>query len=1090
MLSLLLKLLPASRSGSVRASAQAAVDKALGANRTKAAYQRSLMTRVIFWGGLHPVWFSLAMTSFWAGVALVFHHATLHPSWVGSALTPHIPADKTVAEFFSPVWGVQATIVALVYPIVLSFVAIVLQRRASSKVLLRVYILESGVSVAGGSSLCLTAAMAMQYLLSPYAGREMLLPGLVFNGGWLLSNLYLTAVFLSRTVRFLEEEEGQRSMTRVAVDHVLSRELSASLAQQMYLTLGEGWKQSGKVGQDSVPRLGHAWSEEDGTKITVSIRRSSKLVDVNSVLLLRVVSSWARRLPKPPTSDARLTFVPDLSDREELGKVVLCMSPASRPLTRFERSLVRAAFVYRSAGRELLNLSTIDMLREMALEAQSLAEQRRFTASTEALSGMVAFHGTLLAACVESDAGVPSNAAALTRSAYAFGEGSFHSEWMREYRPLVALSVTYLEDEPDLFRSLAYLPSNLERLAPGQPWRLLNSSLLIPAYQTYRLGVWWTRRMQSSGAVGTGAAAVADQGMTLAEPHATVYRNGLISFLGGWSSLRVTVPSDVVDHVRWWHLCTRTHTYLHQLEHSANFLLDAVQRYDSEAATWFCDHLVKWWGGGREFELKVGDLDWDPRFRLVGVGLADLSWTEAQEFLDRLGGHNPDDRAEQALNLAVRHYWEGLTLVVACLLLAAVPEEASGAPLAVKIAGQVLSREQINAGNYVQERPLSTPDEVLAAFLSACFNDPCTTRRLDRFCESRQRDTDAPMVPGWMYGGSVPRSDVESLVTECAIIMAACTEDTRRGWPDVRGVIGQLWRDTLLLDSVQRFGDQLKATARRPLGRRLGLIRMLRERLRRPQQHGSVRGHVFAGGAFAVARAAEEQALTLRFMAVSPSRLRALSEDVAAALFNPTAERGDHPFCTVQWGEAPQAKRYSAIVRRFQIEELFISPLREFSKSDVQQVAQWLRIRIVYWAIRDMFTDKSIQPVTATSGQTLVAAVAAACTKCRNDGSNPIVLVPGSKQSLFRPSTAGLVPGIRLARPPNDDASGANFFLNSVPGFVFPTPSDECYVVDRELVASVRVHGTSPATSFKVSEVGREQKRTLRLQWEWFALAG
>jgi hypothetical protein len=246
---------------------------------------------------------------------------------------------------------------------------------------------------------------------------------------------------------------------------------------------------------------------------------------------------------------------------------------------------------------------------------------------------------------------------------------------------------------------------------------------------------------------------------------------------------------------------------------------------------------------------------------------------------------------------------------------------------------------------------------------------------------------------------------------------------------------------------------------------------------------------VFAGGDFVAARAAEEQALTLRFMAVSPSRLRALSEDVAAALFNPTESGGDHPFCTVQWGEAFQARRYNAIVRRFQIEELFISPLREFSKSDVQQVAQWLRVRIVYWAMRDMFADKSVQPVAAAPGQTLVAAVAAACTKCRDDGSNPIILVPGSKQSLFRPSTAGLVPDIRLVRPPNGDASGANFFLNSVPGFVFATPTDECYVVDCELVASVRVHGTSPATSFKVSEVGREQKRTVRLQWEWSAVA-
>lgn len=60
--------------------------------------------------------------------------------------------DFDVGAFTGVPWTVQATLVALVYPIVLSFIALMLQRKAHSSVALRVYVLDSAVVPAGASS--------------------------------------------------------------------------------------------------------------------------------------------------------------------------------------------------------------------------------------------------------------------------------------------------------------------------------------------------------------------------------------------------------------------------------------------------------------------------------------------------------------------------------------------------------------------------------------------------------------------------------------------------------------------------------------------------------------------------------------------------------------------------------------------------------------------------------------------------------------------------------------------------------------------------------------------------------------------------
>lgn len=114
----------------------------------------------MLWGGSHPIIFAALIGIVCTILALVCLPAP-YPEWIVIHF-PDLPADYTHAAFFGTIWTVQATLIALVYPIVLTFVPILLQRRASSKFALGFYMRDSAVLPAGTSSLALLVVLSLQ----------------------------------------------------------------------------------------------------------------------------------------------------------------------------------------------------------------------------------------------------------------------------------------------------------------------------------------------------------------------------------------------------------------------------------------------------------------------------------------------------------------------------------------------------------------------------------------------------------------------------------------------------------------------------------------------------------------------------------------------------------------------------------------------------------------------------------------------------------------------------------------------------------------------------------------------------------------
>lgn len=170
----------------------------------------SKLERDLLFAGEHP--WRLAFSLLALQIALLVLLAVLPQCWFTPAWAKWEAAEQLT--HFSTVWTIQATLAALVYPIVISFVAVYLQRRPAAEAFIHLYMLDSGGLAAGISSLALVVVMGVQYLMLSTWGTAWLPGWAAIDTAWFVINAALTTFFLFRTVEFLRPEVQARVIQR------------------------------------------------------------------------------------------------------------------------------------------------------------------------------------------------------------------------------------------------------------------------------------------------------------------------------------------------------------------------------------------------------------------------------------------------------------------------------------------------------------------------------------------------------------------------------------------------------------------------------------------------------------------------------------------------------------------------------------------------------------------------------------------------------------------------------------------------------------------------------------------------------------
>ena len=244
----------------------------------------------------HPLRWPLSLLAFLSAVSAAI-------CFTPSCWLPRVPTNFTRTDlitYFSALWTIQGALAALVYPIVIAFVTLLLQRRHSAKSALHIYLYDSAAIVSGLSALSLLILMALQYLPLTAIGTETGIAWIFVDTLWFLVNLGLTSFFLYRTFEFVRPSRRAEIVRRYAINVIWPRELREHLASHFFLTavrekLLPGPSSEAKL-EEEMPSvwLGPSGLGLGSSVVEVSLERGSTLIDVRFRFLTWSTRLWLR----------------------------------------------------------------------------------------------------------------------------------------------------------------------------------------------------------------------------------------------------------------------------------------------------------------------------------------------------------------------------------------------------------------------------------------------------------------------------------------------------------------------------------------------------------------------------------------------------------------------------------------------------------------------------------------------------------------------------------------------------------------------------------------------------------------------------
>lgn len=1042
----------------------------------------SRLERELLFAGEHPLRFAFSLLAL--QVAMLVLVAKLPPEWFAPAWL----FDWKVAEqlsHFSTVWTIQATLAALVYPIVISFVAVYLQRRPAAEAFVHLYMLDSGALAAGLSSLALVLLMGVQYLMLSTWGTEALPGWAMMDTAWFVLNAALTTFFLFRTVEFLRPEVQASVIQRYTVNVALPRDVQRlNTFQVLAGSIAKGWFPVPSYGDEKAPEgprllIGRYGFREGDVQGEIPLQARVRLVDVRLWLVRLVVGAWYRKALRRPRPETTKSF----GNGKSWPLLTLPMSPGTTyedgfplarvadgpPLSGWQRQLLRMSVVLRRTSRERYGIRVDAILDELAADARGTAGKSDNEGFERAYGALIELHGLLLAACLDKSESGEQGSWALLRDTEKFFGRALHENWSEAYRGVFQSAIEGMVRDPRPLRRLCYLLQHLDGdQLRASPVEIREHLLQLPPLMMYQLSNWWAFRVEEQGIIEHSHV----QMVLLRPPLNRVYEEVLSAFVAGWESGRPDKPERSRDAQRldWAALPALARLNVKHIEETARMLLAAVMRGDQAAAEWLADVLSKWWG--------TLDFDHEPyqlydKTAFITIDDLALQWPS---FCGKFGlGSDDDEKNERlrptlqqgAFQAALRNFWTDVRLLSIELMLdwiRTVPIATVSSSLAFEIACGFLTDKQWKAGGQAVDslRDLS-PAEYLVAkarqFAASGEWRGGYVGRLDRWVE-RVKDMRRPnMVSSRVYsfGGA---DDVESLQESQLELLAVLADSD---WALPRSLQRQLdvWFDPRFDQyiSIEILRSRLRSWLDR-LEQEPGLssdhIGLLKERVRPGVTAQAGIAHMKAGLLAAKQALDGRREETLAAQPIDPDRLLEIARFASSKAF--AREEGRFPVHLFPIESTPEVlEDFTLTLTQVRRGELTHMQMEQRAANEEEYFADAMSQQVAIVVLSDVLYRSDIKEVAVQDAEAYWRALKAEAQLILARGGKPILLLDNSTRPhwVWDWQHAGFSADHKR---PDDlqvrrrDGLGAGYVcdFNDIEVYVAPLPTGQSILLSRD----------------------------------------
>lgn len=540
---------------------------------------------------------------------------------------PTDPKYSADAAFLG-LWAVQAAMVAVVYPIVVAFVTVLIQRQSASKASLQAYFGASSAKLTGISSLSLVLLMAVQFVFLDHVAPLTGFAWLVADGAWFVVNTCLSINFLATTFEFASPEGRTRARNR----YILTRAWPSEWAYHLSRLVAYDPVQQGLL------KVPSAMSDLEGTEPAFSthprtfgtssalksrFRGSKRVVDVRYRILEMAFRQWARSASAEQVGAALEDSKASLARKGpvlEVGNLVHEDFSHQQPLFRTNAAPSVASWWLRQWLRASLRLArsvpprvtVLDALDEARLDASVAIQQDAVSDFEKRLEEFLDFFDQVVESShfVQED-GTEDNWALLQNSDALWGGRTIGQAWEKSFLDLHSVALSAIPQRGDFAERTTRVPSRFFSRQREYLCHQLKERYIALQYWHVRLLLDWAAER-----LGTSADPAAG-GRLLDEPLRRRYEDILKEAVSAWESLKNwRLGSARKDASEWDSLKRAAPLFEIHLRQSA-YLVSAGLRSDDRAATyWFGDSFLKWRSQLERYRTSEG-VAYTDRFKVV-----------------------------------------------------------------------------------------------------------------------------------------------------------------------------------------------------------------------------------------------------------------------------------------------------------------------------------------------------------------------------------------------------------------------------------------------------------------------------------------
>jgi len=1027
--------------------------------------KNSWFERLLLGAAAQPWTFLLAATAIWVSIA-----ASMLALGKYACLPLENWGKSDLPTYFGTAWSVQATVVALVYPLVISFVTFLLQRRATAKVALTAYLLETGVKPSGTSSFALLVLMTLQYLALPWMSIRQVQAVMVADVTWLAVNLFLTGWFLARTAQYLQDERRVQTLQWLTQCVTLPREVRAYAMGLLLQNAQErGWVPGGDTSSESATPKVYLFPMGEGRAVLQrQFSKPKELRDVHFKPLGWAVGRWrlAQRTVEGSYPLLELPCTPgDASEKHILCRV----RDAERP-SRTAAAAILVSYRFAEPTPSAMPFTSVEVMDELGREAAAQVELRREPGFRQALDDLVDVHVGLLRAARFRSSDGSLDSMGLLPDPYGFGSRAMVRAWMEPYRAIAEAAVVALEDNDRFFQRTAALSGRLMYRAGEQPQGVLVDLMLSSTLLMYHLGLWWSRRVSTEPAPGVHGPRL------LQAPLRNVYRDAVQSWVGSWENIDVSIDkdADLRDAALWSAHVTRVKVYAVHIDETARLLLAAVARADAEAARRLEDSLVKWWGT-RQHEFGADRGTPQPGWSLLTLAFADLNWDEARVRIPDLPeGTQADEAATRLLAVVLRRYWADVCMVVSIVLLEhAAGIEGAEASLCLEIVSSLMGGRGYDQGGTADVDRYQGAGAGVARLTRALFADRAYSQRLDKLVERYRSDTREPMTSGRMYSFQ-GAEDVDTLTRGQSMYLTALVAGRHEDLGSFTRLVEAWHEDLQRLGRISRHYEALATELRRDeFKRQSATIAKLREALERNEPVDEALSRAGALCEEAAGTASKAHVRTVTDAPLDPARLAELTQRVHSRVFS-VEEQSEFPISATTDFVATDELLEKASQGFTGVSKLpFTNPqLETLDDQLVDWFSRYTARHAFAVALARMQRKRGIEPVRDDNAEAFYTDLEARMSAVIANGSTPVILVASGRRadylSPYRLPEDGDVPAGFVIRPPDNPERGLHATVNGVEVYSVPMSSSRYLVLPKEWLKTLRFQRRQGDTGLSV----------------------